>query len=157
LPFKVADQKDLQNYEGSLDHVLDSSIDIKNQPHILLVEDHPANIMVATAFLETFGYGWDVANNGIEAIEMVKLQNYDLALMDVQMPSMNGFEATQIIREYETKNNKGRLPIIGMTAHAMLGDRERCLAADMDDYIAKPFNPDELQVKLTTYINKKFD
>jgi len=65
--------------------------------------------------------------------------------MDVQMPGMNGFEATRLIRAFEAETNTPRVPVIGMTAHALAGDRERCLAAGMDDYIAKPFNPTQLE------------
>jgi len=116
--------------------------------HILLVEDYKANILVATALLEEFGYQYTVANNGQEALHFVKGGNrYDLILMDVQMPGIDGFEATHFIREWE-KENGGHTPIIGMTAHALAGDRERCLSAGMDDYIAKPFHPDEFRVKL---------
>ena len=110
------------------------------------------NVMVATIFLEQFGYSCDVASNGLEALEMVKSEDYILALMDVQMHGMNGLEATQHIRAYERASGKPHMPIIGMTAHAMSGDRERCLAAGMDDYISKPFNPDELQEKIKSLL-----
>lgn len=116
--------------------------------HVLLVEDFPANVLVATTFLEAFGFTYDVVENGAAAVEHVKQGRYIAVLMDVQMHGMNGFEATRLIREYELKTAKPRVPIIGMTAHALSGDRERCIASGMDDYIAKPFNPDELQEKL---------
>ncbi len=120
-----------------------------HKPKVLLVEDYPANILVATAFLGSFGYDYDVANNGLEAIEFVKAGHHYVAiLMDVQMHGLNGFEATQFIREYETQTGKPPAIIIGMTAHALAGDRARCIAAGMNDYIAKPFNPDELEDKL---------
>jgi len=122
-----------------------------NKPRVLLVEDYPANVMVATTFLEEFGYTVDVASNGAEACEAAKRGEYVAALMDVQMHGMNGFEATAAIRSYEKEHGRARLPIIGMTAHALAGDRERCLASGMDDYIAKPFNPDELEQKLARY------
>ncbi|MES2205678.1 MAG: PAS domain S-box protein [Pseudomonadota bacterium] len=118
------------------------------KPYILLVEDYAPNILVATVFLEQFGYRCDIAINGFEAIEKIKTGDYAAALMDVQMHGMNGLEATQFIRAYEKQHNKPRLPIIGMTAHALAGDRERCIATGMDDYIAKPFNPTELKEKL---------
>lgn len=116
---------------------------------ILLVEDHPANALVATTFLEQFGYKYDVAVNAAEAFDYLAKGNlYGVILMDVQMPGMNGYEATQEIRAREEKLNWYRTPIIGMTANAMSGDRERCLAAGMDDYIAKPFDPAKLKEKI---------
>jgi PAS domain S-box-containing protein len=115
---------------------------------ILLVEDYPANILVATTYLELFGYEVDVCTNGEMAIEKCAETHYLAVLMDVQMPGIDGFETTRRIREYE----KGHWPlksyIIGMTAHALLGDREKCISAGMDDYVSKPFNPRELEIKL---------
>jgi len=122
--------------------------------HILLVEDYKANVLVATALLEEFGYEYSVANNGQEALNMVKDSNYDLILMDVQMPGIDGFEATHFIREGE-KESGAHVPIIGMTAHALAGDRERCLAIGMDDYIAKPFHPDEFKAKLEKHLSAR--
>jgi CheY-like chemotaxis protein len=124
---------------------------VDTRPKVLLVEDHPANVIVATAFLDQFGYAYDVASNGVEALEKVKTTTYALVLMDVQMHGMNGLEATRLIRLYEQRNNKKHLPVIGMTAHAMAGDRERCLGVGMDDYIAKPFDPDHLKQKIDSY------
>ncbi len=152
LPLEKANEQHLLDESINLIDIKASNAKVNNQPHILLVEDYPANILVATTFLESFGYRCDVACNGIEAIEKVKSNDYALVLMDVQMPGMNGFDATKILRKNELQNNLPHLPIIGMTAHALAGDRERCIAAGMDDYIAKPFNPNELQEKLETLI-----
>ncbi len=116
--------------------------------NILLVEDYEPNILVARTFLENFGYNVDIAKNGLEAYEMFKAGKYYAILMDVQMHGMNGFESTKLIREHEKKNNMLNVPIIGMTAHALAGDRERCIAVGMNDYISKPFNPEELKEKL---------
>ena len=126
-----------------------------SKPRILLVEDYPANVLVATTFLEEFGYECDVANDGLQAIEKFKNRHYAAVLMDVQMHKMNGLEATGHIRDYETEQSLPRVPIIGMTAHALMGDREKCIAVGMDDYIAKPFNPDELQHKLKIVLTGK--
>ncbi len=115
---------------------------------ILLVEDYATNVLVATAFLEEFGYTVEVAKNGFDALEVVRKGDFDVVLMDVQMPVMNGFEATRLIREHEQINGAPRVPIIGMTAYALSGDRERCLVSGMDDYIAKPFNPEDLRKKI---------
>ncbi len=126
--------------------------------HILLVEDYKANVLVATALLEEFGYQYSVAYNGQEALHKIKSLSFDLILMDVQMPGIDGFEATHFVREWEKENNntgKKRLPIIGMTAHALSGDRERCLAVGMDDYLAKPYNPDEFKSKIEKHLGKQ--
>jgi CheY-like chemotaxis protein len=124
-------------------------------PRILLVEDHKPNVMVATMVLESFGYECDVASNGFEAIEKATGGNYDVVLMDVQMPGLNGFEATHRIRTHEKENNKHRMHIIGMTAHALLGDKERCLEAEMDDYISKPFDAENLRDKIEAALSKR--
>ena len=113
---------------------------------ILLVEDHEPNVLVARTFLEDMGYQVDVAESGTDALKKIEERAYAAILMDVQMPGLNGFEVTQRIRNSETP--VARIPIIGMTAHALAGDRERCLAAGMNDYIAKPFRPAELASKL---------
>jgi PAS domain S-box-containing protein len=118
------------------------------RPRVLLVEDYPANVMVATIYLEEFGYAYDVASNGVEGVEKAKKGNYFAILMDVQMHQMNGFTATKTIRDYEQEEGKAPVHIIGMTAHALAGDKERCIAAGMNDYITKPFNPKKLQEKL---------
>ncbi len=116
--------------------------------HILLVEDHEPNILVMTSYLEGFGYRCDIARNGIEAVEMFKRDHYEVVLMDVQMQGMNGIEATALIRSFEKRNRRNPAHIIGITAHALTGYRERCLDAGMNDYMAKPFNPDDLKAKL---------
>jgi PAS domain S-box-containing protein len=112
---------------------------VKHKLSILLAEDNPVNQKVALLHLRKFGYGADVAGNGREALEAVKKNTYDLILMDVQMPEMDGYGATRAIRAAGYK-----LPIIAMTANAMKGDREKCLEAGMDDYITKPVNPTKL-------------
>lgn len=126
---------------------------IHERLRVLLVEDHAPNVLVARTFLENFGYDVEVATNGIQACDLVKAHRYAVVLMDVQMHGMNGFEATHHIREHAKEHGIPHVPIIGMTAHALIGDRERCLAAGMDDYITKPFNPEELKFKLATLTN----
>jgi two-component system sensor histidine kinase/response regulator len=113
---------------------------------ILLAEDNSVNQTLAIRLLEKQGHTVVVANNGMETLAALhdpSDRRFDLILMDVQMPDMDGFEATAVIRETEKLTGK-HLPIIAMTAHAMKGDRERCLAAGMDGYVAKPIHPDEL-------------
>ena len=122
---------------------------------ILLVEDYEPNIIVAGTFLEEFGYDYDVAANGLEAIEKFKTGGFGLIIMDVQMPGLNGLEATRIIRAHEEQNAQPPLPIIGMTAHATAGDRERCLGAGMDEYISKPFDPGALREKIASLLRAR--
>ncbi len=104
---------------------------------VLLAEDNLVNQRVACAMLRKRGHLVTVAGNGLEAVDAIRGQAFDVVLMDVQMPEMNGFEATARVRDMERHSGR-RLPIVAMTAHAMAGDRERCLAADMDGYITKP-------------------
>jgi CheY-like chemotaxis protein/HPt (histidine-containing phosphotransfer) domain-containing protein len=112
---------------------------------ILLVEDMPVNQKVAGRMLERFGHSPQIAQNGLEALERFENQEFDLILMDLQMPLMDGLEATGHIRRKEAdQQNARRVPIIAMTAHAMKGDKERCLEAGMDGYVSKPVDPLEL-------------
>jgi signal transduction histidine kinase/DNA-binding response OmpR family regulator len=110
---------------------------------ILLAEDNVFNQKVALGLLGRMGHNVTVANNGLEAVELYSRNRFDLILMDVQMPEMDGFRATEIIRQEQKKSGIG-IPIIAMTAHAMQGDREKCLAAGMHDYISKPIGRKEL-------------
>jgi PAS domain S-box-containing protein len=107
---------------------------------VLLAEDNPVNQEVALRLLERRGHSVIVAENGKLALTAIERHKFDLVLMDVQMPEMGGLEATQLIREKE-KSTSEHLPILAMTAHAMQGDRERCIAAGMDGYLAKPIDP----------------
>jgi len=109
---------------------------------ILLAEDNPINQRVAVKILEKKSYKIDVVETGAAALQALEANKYNLVLMDVQMPEMDGFTATQKIRESD--NHFKDIPIIAMTANAMKGDEEKCIAAGMDDYIAKPFKPQEL-------------
>ena len=117
--------------------------------HLLLAEDHQPNVLVAKTFAEMFGYTVDVADNGRQAVIMWRSGRYDLILMDVQMPEMDGLQATRAIRGFERTHGLRPVPIIGMTAHALDNAREGCLDAGMDDYIAKPFAPGDLQARIT--------
>jgi len=117
----------------------------ESQPklHILLAEDNTVNQLLAARLIEKRGHTVTIVGNGRDALAALEKQSFDVVLMDVQMPDMDGFEATAEIRSKE-KTTGQHLPIIAMTAYAMRGDRERCLAAGMDDYISKPIRPDEL-------------
>ena len=111
---------------------------------ILLAEDNDVNQKLAVRLLEKYNHGVTVANNGKEALDAVKKRRYDVILMDVQMPVMGGFEATGAIREFEREEGLVRTPIIALTAHAMMGDREKCIQAQMDEYLTKPLKPNEM-------------
>jgi signal transduction histidine kinase/CheY-like chemotaxis protein len=137
---------------GSVPMITRYSIDERKREEakILLVEDNHTNIMVASRFLDKLGYHVDLARDGREALEKFGHQNYGLILMDCQMPIMSGYEATAAIRKLETGDD--HVPIIAMTANAMKGDRERCLASGMDDYIAKPIEPGRLSAMLKKHM-----
>jgi PAS domain S-box-containing protein len=118
--------------------------------HVLLVEDNATNQMLAVTLLEKEGHMVDTAQNGKEALTALASRTFDLVLMDVQMPVMDGFEATARIREQERSTGQ-HIPIVAMTAHAMKGDRQRCLAAGMDGYVSKPIHASELYAALATF------
>jgi CheY-like chemotaxis protein len=125
----------------------DPQMGTRHPLRILLAEDNLVNQKVALRILEQSGYRADIASNGKETLESVNRQIYDVVLMDVQMPEMDGLEATrQIVARWPKK--KDRPCIIAMTADAMRSDRERCLAAGMDDYVAKPIHVAELMEAL---------
>ena len=111
---------------------------------ILLAEDNQVNQKLACKILQKYNHNVDVADNGLIALEKLQKRHYDVVLMDVQMPVMGGFEATAKIREWEQANHIPRTPILALTAHAMLGDREKCLQAEMDDYLSKPLRQTQL-------------
>jgi len=117
---------------------------------ILLAEDNVINRTLAVRLLERHGAHVDVAENGREAVEAATRRTYDLVLMDVQMPEMDGFAAAQAIRRLE--GGVRHTPIIAMTAHAMSGDRERCLQSGMDDYLSKPVSADEVKEALERWL-----
>jgi two-component system sensor histidine kinase/response regulator len=120
---------------------------------ILLAEDNPVNQKLAVALLQRVGYSVDVVENGLAAVERVQQGCYGVVLMDVQMPEMDGLEATKTIREWE--QGVRHIPIIAMTAHALKGDRDRCLQAGMDDYLSKPINPKELIKKVDLWVSSQ--
>ncbi len=120
--------------------------------HILLVEDNPLNQKLATALLKKWGHHFDIANNGIEALEWHAKETYDLILMDLQMPMMGGYEATSIIREREKSSFMKKSTIIAMTANALEGDTEQCIAHQMDDYLSKPFKIEAFQAILKKHV-----
>eukprot|EP00898_Chlorokybus_atmophyticus_P008875 jgi/Chlat1/898/Chrsp107S01335 len=124
----------------------------KGALNVLLVEDNKVNQMLAVRLLQRAGHRSTVAMHGREAVELWTTGSYDVILMDIQMPIMDGLEATMRIRELETELSKPSTPIIAMTAHAMPGDKERCLSAGMDGYLTKPISANELVLLLSTLV-----
>jgi CheY-like chemotaxis protein len=110
---------------------------------VLVAEDHPVNQELVARILEKRGHTWRIAKTGKEALEFLAGEKFDVVLMDAQMPEMNGLEATRLHRERE-KSTGEHVPIFALTAHALAGDRERCLEAGMDGYLAKPVNSHKL-------------
>jgi len=115
---------------------------------ILVTDDNVINQKVASKLLQQFGYAADIASNGAEAVGALEKKPYDIVFMDVQMPGMDGLETTKRIREMEIRAQRKPARIIAMTANAMIGDRDKCLAAGMDDYLAKPVRPEGLQAAI---------
>jgi len=129
--------------------------DVVKQPlppaDILVVEDNAINQMVVANMLESLGLKVKTANNGLEALELIEQHPFDLILMDCQMPEMDGYQCTQRIRSHE-RPHFASLPIVALTANAMTEDRERCLAAGMNDYLSKPVTMQVLREKLLRWL-----
>jgi CheY-like chemotaxis protein len=128
----------------------------KRAMRILLAEDNLVNQRLATRLLEKRGHRVVVASNGREALAALEEGTFDLVLMDIQMPEMDGMEVTAKIREKENLTG-GHQPVVALTAHAMKGDQELCLAAGMDDYLTKPIRPQELDKLLNKYVGQAPD
>jgi CheY-like chemotaxis protein len=124
----------------------------KQRMHILLAEDNVVNQKVVLSMLGKLGYKVQAVSDGKEVLECLALRSYDLILMDIQMPEMDGYETTRTIRESQVLDSQ--IPIIALTANAMKGDDEKCLEVGMDDYLAKPINAKLLQEKISRWIGK---
>jgi PAS domain S-box-containing protein len=120
------------------------------RPLVLVVEDNPVNQMVAVGLLDALGYDAETADDGVEAVEVFDPDRFDCVLMDVQMPRLDGYAATRAIRE---RGDVRRVPVLAMTAAAIEGERERCLAAGMDDYLTKPVDPEALGAALALWLS----
>ena len=136
--------------------VTDRGLAVETKPvRILLAEDNVVNQKVAVKILANLGYRADIVSNGREAVERLKTERYDMVLMDCMMPEMDGYEAAQCIREPATGVVDPNVPIVALTAHAMTGDREKCLHAGMNDYLSKPFRTEELEIILEKWTGRR--
>lgn len=147
------------NVDGGLRRKLNDKLSaaIHHEQRALIVEDYEGNLVIVTYMLEEVGLAYDIARNGQEAVDLWKTKHYDIVLMDVQMPVMDGLTATQQIRRLELENKFPETPIIGMTAHALVGDKNKCIEAGMTDYLPKPINSEEFKQKILKYIGKARD
>jgi len=127
----------------------------KQHARILLAEDNMVNQKLALRLLEKSGFRADAVSNGREAVKALEMTPYDVVLMDVQMPEMDGFEATRVIRDQKSKVCNHKVPIIAMTANAMSGDREKCLEAGMDEYVSKPISPNKLYESINKFLPRR--
>tara|TARA_R110000764_G_scaffold4085_1_gene16897 strand:- start:10072 stop:12342 length:2271 start_codon:yes stop_codon:yes gene_type:complete len=158
LPLRSIEETEDQQAE---DHVRQAKVNdklkaaISNTDKVLLVEDYEGNVVVLSYILEEMGCEFDVARTGLEALKLWKDNHYDIVLMDIQMPVMDGFTATSKIREIEEENSFERTPIIGMTAHALVGDKDKCIEAGMDAYLPKPIVVLDLKSTILEFLKKK--
>lgn len=129
---------------------METTVEVGAKPPILIAEDNLINQKVIERMVQKLGYAVDLVANGREVIDALSRLSYGLIFMDCQMPEIDGFEACREIRKREVGGS--RVPIVAITANAMKGDRERCLAAGMDDYVSKPFKQDDLRAVIDRWI-----
>lgn len=146
LPVKKVSVEIIEQVEKALEPV-----DAPGSVHVLLVEDQPLNQQLAKKLISDFGFTTETAFNGKAAVESLRSNTFDIVLMDLQMPEMDGYDATKIIREKLGLD----IPIIALTAHSSAGEREKCLALGMNDYLVKPFRAQELYFKIVSAVRKK--
>jgi CheY-like chemotaxis protein len=132
------------------------SVEPQPKPLILLVEDNPIQLRISKAYAEKLGMEVHGVSNCKEAIEALEKRKYALILMDWRMPEIDGIQCTRSIRDVDAKNGL-HTPIVALTARAMTGDKEKCLAAGMDDYLAKPFTTAQLREVMSRWIPNKFE
>jgi CheY-like chemotaxis protein/HPt (histidine-containing phosphotransfer) domain-containing protein len=122
-----------------------SDVELPTNISILAVDDHPVNQkFIEKLFVRLGFYNVDMANNGRQALEMIDANPYDIVFMDCQMPELDGYQATMQLRQQESNRGGHRLPVIALTANAMVGDRDKCIKSGMDDYLSKPIRPEKL-------------
>ncbi len=151
---RIGDDDPLKNTVDVLSSSRQKIESLQKSVRVLVVEDNLVNQTVAVRTLLRIGCTADAATDGSEAMDKLETNEYDLVLMDVQMPVMDGIETTRIIRQREIGQNQPRMPIIAMTAHAFSEDRERCIEGGMDDYITKPINVAELSSTIYQWLEK---
>lgn len=152
LPFLKADiLPDKEEKKESIKIDTDKNL-YSGKIKVLLAEDNPINQLLALRVINNWGFEVDIAENGLIAIDKLKNMDYDMVLMDLQMPEMDGYEATSYIRKH--LGDKKNIPIVAMTAHAIKGEIEKCLAVGMNDYISKPFKPEELYARIIHFYEK---
>jgi len=139
------------------DDITDKEFVFSKELRILLVDDNKVNQLVANGILEEFGLEADVVNDGLEALDALQVaadkgKAYHIVLMDCQMPNMDGYEATDAIRNSKAGEVHKNIPIVAMTANAMQGDKEKCFIAGMDEYLSKPIDGDKLKKLLMKYL-----
>ncbi len=148
-------EADYSTLAGAAPEPAPADVPTKLRGHLLLVEDNPVNRKVVEKLVSLLGLTHDHAENGEEALQKLSRERFNLVLMDCQMPIMDGYSATRLFREEEALDpDRRRLPIVAMTANAMTGDRERCLASGMDDYLSKPLNRAQLADTLRRWLAK---
>jgi len=149
ISFEIPDEKNVPDQKSMESAKIAEAL----HGHVLLVEDNPVNQIIAKKMLEKIGLSCELVVNGEAAVARFKHPHeFDLILMDCQMPVMDGYEATQAIRELEQASLLRRMPVIAMTANAMEGDKNKCLEAGMDDYVAKPVKQDTLKQVLSNWL-----
>lgn len=132
---------------------LDEAKSTQRKRNVLIVEDHESNALVTSILLEEEGLTYDIANNGLDALRKFKKTRYDVILMDIQMPELDGIDTTRTIRKIERDESLDPTPIIAMTAHVMERDKDKCLSAGMDDFLSKPFERQVLFKKIDNFMN----
>jgi len=143
-------------FRAAIESTTEKIPQINDRPlNILLVEDVKINVMVATAILTTMGHKVHTEENGSKALEALRTRDFDLIFMDCQMPEMDGYQCTRTLRDPASGVRNSRIPVIAMTAHAMSGDREKCLDAGMDDYITKPISIETVQNAIIRWQDKQ--
>jgi two-component system, sensor histidine kinase len=144
IPFMVVDPQSLKAMRGGEERVEEAPVADTSPKHVLVVEDTIVNQKLICGILQRIGYTFEVAHDGLQAVNAFKERSFDVILMDVRMPTMDGLEATRHIRGVEAERGAGRTPIIAVTANAIKGDREKFLSVGMDEYISKPYRREEL-------------
>lgn len=155
IPLVISDDRDSAVNLQASSKLDEDNLSLPKDINILAVDDHPINQKFIQKILTKLGFkNIDIANDGQEALDMIDQNTYDVVLMDCQMPELDGYEATKILRKKE-ENSREHLPVIALTANAMVGDREKCLKAGMDDYLSKPIKVEKLTAVLKEWVGQK--